>query len=89
MSYDSKRRCVLALGLKAARKKAGLSAADAARLISATGIRCTQGTLLAWERGTGVTCREPFASDLPIIAGIYCCKIGDFFVPVRSETTSV
>ena len=79
MSYDGNRRYDLASGLKAARHNTGLSAARAATLISAAGIRCTRGTLLAWERGYGATSREPFASDLSSIAEVYGCCVGDFF----------
>jgi len=66
--------------------KAGLSAAAAAKLILAAGIKCRRGTLLAWERGNAPTCREPFASDLPIIAGVYGCDVSDFFVPSDCES---
>jgi hypothetical protein len=79
MSYDTDRRCKLARGLKAARRNVNLSAAVAARLISAKGVKCTRGTLLSWERGHGLTSREPFASDLPIFAGIYECDVNALF----------
>jgi len=70
---------LLASGLKAARNKAGLSANGAAGLIAVRGVACTRGTLLAWERGAGCTSREPFASDLSVIANVYGCKVGEFF----------
>lgn len=87
MSYDIERRTVLAVGLKAARKRAGLSANKAASLLLSRGLRCTRGTLLAWERGGGMTSREPFASDLVVIADAYGCSVQDFFQMGRSETT--
>jgi transcriptional regulator with XRE-family HTH domain len=71
--------------MKAVRLRAGLNAADAAQLISASGIKCTRGTLLAWERGIGATSREPFASDLSVIAGIYRCKVADLFASQAAD----
>jgi transcriptional regulator with XRE-family HTH domain len=79
MSYDCQRRTVLGTGLKAARKRAGLSAKKAANVLLQKGLRCTRGTLLAWERGGGLTSREPFASDLVVIASAYGCSVEDFF----------
>ena len=52
-------------------------AAQAATAISAIGLPVTSGTILAWERGAGVTAREPFASDLPVLASVYGCSIGE------------
>lgn len=86
MSYDIDRRTVLAVGLKAARKRAGLSANKAASLLLSLGLRCTRGTLLAWERGGGMTSREPFASDLIVIASAYGCTVQDFFQMDRPAT---
>jgi hypothetical protein len=40
---------------------------------------------LAWERGIGRTSREPFASDLAVIASVYGCSVADFFSPVEVE----
>lgn len=79
MSYNADRRRVLGRGLKAARMRVSLSAAGASELITAKGVKCTSGTLLAWERGKGVTSREPFASDLLVIASVYGCSLNDFF----------
>lgn len=80
MTCNVDRRGDLDRGLKAARKKTELGATAAAHLIALTGIKCGRGTLLAWERGNRAMSREPFASDLPIIAEVYCCNIGDFFI---------
>jgi transcriptional regulator with XRE-family HTH domain len=88
MSFCAARRSVLASGLKAARHAAGLSAKDAAELISAAGVRCTRGTLLAWERGIGTTSREPYGSDLPVIVAVYRCTIADLFRFTPMETVS-
>ena len=88
MSYNKERRQTLAMGLKAARHKSGMSASRAAALITLKGLACTRGTLLAWERGVGCTSREPFASDLSVLAAIYGCKIAEFFhleLPVASD----
>lgn len=79
MPYNPHRRALFAKGLKAARKRAGLSAQQAAALLVERGLGCTRGTLLAWERGVGPTTREPFASDLGLIAGVYGCTIGSFY----------
>lgn len=79
MAYDPLRRKLLGRGLKEARRQAGISASTAAAAISARGLHCTRGTLLAWERGVGRTSREPFCSDLCLIAGIYQCCVNDFF----------
>jgi transcriptional regulator with XRE-family HTH domain len=79
MSYDNGRRNLLGNGLKMARKRAGYSAKKAAGVLLQQGLRCTRGTLLAWERGAGVTSREPFASDLVVIASAYGCTVQDFF----------
>lgn len=43
------------------------------------GLQCSRGTLLAWERGFGRTSREPFASDLVVIAAGYNCSVNDLF----------
>lgn len=75
MPYDKNRRRLFATSLKAARRRAGLTSDAAAALICSHGIPCTRGTLLAWERGHGATSREPFASDLFIIACIYQCTV--------------
>ncbi len=77
--YDIQRRAVFANGMKAARNRSGLSAQQAAALLTAHGLECTRGTLLAWERGQGPTTREPFASDLTIIARVYGCSVDEFF----------
>ncbi len=79
MAFDIEGRRTLALGLKTARKRCGLSALRAASLMAERGLKCTRGTLLAWERGAGVTSREPFASDLTVIASVYGCSVQDFF----------
>ncbi len=79
MAYNADRRTILARGLKAARRSAELNATDAAKFISAMGIQCTRGTLFAWERGAGATSREPYASDLVVIARVYRCTVNDFF----------
>lgn len=85
MSYNAERRGILAWGLKVARKNATFSASAAAAAIAAAGIPCSRGTLLAWERGDGYTSREPFGSDLPIIAAIYGCSIADFFTQPKPD----
>ncbi len=74
-SYSADRRAALARGLKAARRQAGLTAGDAAAKLTDAGLHCKRGTLLAWERGIGSTSREPFASDLCIIARVYGCEV--------------
>jgi transcriptional regulator with XRE-family HTH domain len=79
MSYDPERRRLLGLALKTARQRTGLSAAAASALIIAKGLKCSRGTLLAWERGAGRTSREPFCSDLNLIAAVYQCSVNDFF----------
>lgn len=79
MAYHVERRAQLANGLKSARRNSGLSAQTAASLLATHGIRCSRGTLLAWERGQGKTSREPFASDLHAIASIYGCTVDDLF----------
>jgi transcriptional regulator with XRE-family HTH domain len=79
MSYDCERRTILGAGLKMARKRAGLSAKKAVSLLLEKGLPCTRGTLLAWERGGGLTSREPFASDLTVLASAYGCSVQDFF----------
>ena len=53
MSYNQERRQLLAAGLKAARRKTGMSASQAASLIELKGLACTRGTLLAWEAWGG------------------------------------
>jgi len=78
-TYNSSRRSILAQGLKAARQKANLKSDEAAKLLSEMGLSCRRGTLLAWERGVGTTSREPYASDLPLIAHVYGCNVSDFF----------
>ncbi len=79
MPYNVGRRTVLARGLKTARQQAGLSAKEAAERLTAAGVSCTRGTLLAWERGGGRTSREPFASDLWLISQAYGCSANDLF----------
>ena len=79
MPYHQDRRRKLAACLKQARKLAGLSASQASARMRAHGLRCTRGTLLAWERGIGITAREPFASDLIIVASVYGCAVDHFF----------
>jgi hypothetical protein len=78
-TYHLQRRAILALGLKTARRLAGLSALAASRLIAAQGIKCQRGTLLAWERAFGPTSREPFASDLATIAQVYGCSVESLY----------
>ena len=87
MSFDTYRRASLAFGMKAARRRAHLSTNGAANLITAAGIKCTRGSLLAWERGVGYTSREPFASDLPAIAKVYGCAVGDLFVEPQAAVS--
>jgi transcriptional regulator with XRE-family HTH domain len=65
--------------MKAARKRSGYTAQEAAELLTARGLECSRGTLLAWERGIGPTTREPFASDLAIISEVYGCQVDEFF----------
>ncbi len=77
MAFDIDRRARLGRGLKIARRKLALTCADAARLISTAGVRCSEATLMAWERGRGRGSREPFASDLSVIARVYGCRIDD------------
>jgi transcriptional regulator with XRE-family HTH domain len=79
VGYDAQRRLILGLGLKAARQKAGLTAGKAASLIAERGIRCRASTLFAWERGIGPGSREPFASDLAMIAAVYGCTVDSFY----------
>lgn len=79
MTYHPDRRKRLGECLKAARKQAGLSATKAALLLQSKGLRCSRGTVLAWERGLGHTSREPFSSDLRLIAEAYACTVDDFF----------
>ncbi len=88
-SYDVHRRTLLAQGLKGARQRLGISARDAAAQLTAHGLDCTRGTLLAWERGGGRTSREPFASDLAVVAAVYHCAVAEFFnaAMVSSENT--
>lgn len=77
MAFDTERRARLGRGMKACRTKAGLTRADASSMISVAGIRCSPATLMAWERGRGGGSREPFASDLVMIAGVYHCRIDE------------
>lgn len=85
MAYNAERRRSLALGLKAARRRANVSASHASQMIAANGVKCSRGTLLAWERGVGRTSREPFASDLAVIARVYCCKVDEFFMEAAPD----
>lgn len=85
MAYNAERRRNLGLALKAARQRANFSASHASQIISANGIKCSRGTLLAWERGIGRTSREPFASDLAVIARVYGCEVDDFFKKVHPD----
>ena len=78
MAYDPICRWTFADGLKAARNRAGLSATKAAARIAAMGIQCSPGALLSWERGRGST-REPFASNLTVIASVYGCTVNELF----------
>jgi transcriptional regulator with XRE-family HTH domain len=82
--FDRERRYTLGRGLKAARKARGLSADKAAFLISLHGVKCSKRNLLSWEQGQGREAREPHASDLPVIALVYCCEIAVFFNPPMS-----
>jgi transcriptional regulator with XRE-family HTH domain len=79
---------MFAAALKAARRRSGLSAQQAAALLAAQGLVCSRGTLLAWERGQGPTTREPFASDLAIIAGIYRCAVDELFKGAQTLESS-
>lgn len=81
MSYDPERRRSLAEGLKSARRRAGISSAAAAARLSVLGLKCTRGALLAWERGSGRTSREPFASDIGLFAALYDCSVADIYLP--------
>jgi transcriptional regulator with XRE-family HTH domain len=85
--YNVGRRTVLARGLKLARQQAGLSAKTAAEKLTASGVSCTRGTLLAWERGGGRTSREPFASDLWLISQAYGCSVNELFSRGAAEAT--
>jgi hypothetical protein len=80
-TFNPELRRVLASGLKAARLRANLGSSEAARELTRRGLNCQRGTLLAWERGYGTTSREPYASDLPVIASLYGCGVSDFFNP--------
>ncbi len=80
MPYNVGRRTILAKGLKTARQKAALSAKEASERLTAAGVNCTRGTLLAWERGGGRTSREPFASDLWLISHAYGIAVSELFV---------
>lgn len=77
--YHVDRRAVLARGLKLARQRRGLSATSASEALVGRGLRCKRATLLAWERGRGDTSREPYASDLAVIASVYGCTVNDLF----------
>jgi transcriptional regulator with XRE-family HTH domain len=79
VGYDIERRTNLAKRLKAARQRAALSAKEAAEKLTSLGVACSRGTLLAWERGGGRTSREPFASDLNVLATAYACSVNVFF----------
>jgi len=99
VSFDIDRRTALGRGLKTARNRAGLSVKEAASKLSSLGLECKRGTLLAWERGGGRSSREPFASDLGVIAALYGCRVDEFFpldqpgIPVgigmRNETVGM
>jgi hypothetical protein len=88
-TFDSNRRTALAHGLKAARRHAGLGSAEAALEITRRGLACQRGTLLAWERGSGATSREPYASDLTILAAVYDCTIGELFAKLAPGASAV
>lgn len=87
-TFDPERRARLARGLKRARERAGLTSKEAAAELTRLGLPCTLGTLLAWERGSGVTSREPFASDLGLIAELYHCSVEALFADEAAETKS-
>jgi transcriptional regulator with XRE-family HTH domain len=89
ISFDIERRTALGSGLKAARNRAGFTVKEAAGRLSARGLECKRGTLLAWERGGGRSSREPFASDLQLIASIYGCHVDDFFSPLARNVSGV
>lgn len=89
MTYDQARRQRLAQRLKEVRQKLGFSATVASATIAARGLKCSRGTLLAWERGTGPTSREPFASDLIVIAAVYGCLVSEFFAAARDDRPGV
>ena len=78
LTFNSERRATLARGLKAARRKAGLSVKEVTNILAVKGLQCRHGTLSAWERHSDSS-REPFASYLPILATIYDCSVDDFF----------
>jgi transcriptional regulator with XRE-family HTH domain len=88
-TFDLGRRARLARGLKAARFRAKFPAKQAAMLLTSMGLSCQRGTLLAWERGRGTTSREPYASDLPVIAAVYGCSVDDLFGEPMIEMGSV
>lgn len=77
-TFNSDRRAILSRGLKSARQKARLSSREAIAMLSANGLSYRRSTLLAWEHH-GDSSREPFASDLPILAIIYNCSVEDLF----------
>jgi transcriptional regulator with XRE-family HTH domain len=79
VSFDIDRRTALGRGLKTARNRAGMTVKEAASKLSSLGLECKRGTLLAWERGGGRSSREPFASDLAVIATLYGCQVNEFF----------
>jgi transcriptional regulator with XRE-family HTH domain len=77
--YDIVRHEILATNLRAARKRAGLSATEAAQRMQESSVACTRATLLRWERIGGSRGSEPHASDLPVIAQVYECSISRLF----------
>lgn len=85
-TFDPERRARLAKGLKRARERSGMTSKEASAELTQRGLPCTLGTLLAWERGTGVTSREPFASDLGLIAELYRCTVESLFADEPAQT---
>ncbi len=79
----------LALGLKAARQRAGLNSREAAERLSSAGKACSCATLLNWERGKGKSSREPSASDLALIARTYGCTIAELFRFAEADMQTV
>ena len=90
MGYDIERRTRFARRLKAARQRAQLSAKQASERLTSMGVACSRGTLLAWERGGGRTSREPFASDVALLAAAYGCDVNSLFddTPVPQEPSA-
>jgi hypothetical protein len=80
MGYNDRRRFLLAMGLKAARTRAGFAVDSAVWLLTEAGVRCSLRRLAAWECGSGAASSEPCCSDLPILANVYGCQVNDFYM---------